>query len=245
MGALVAMASADRASDPAYPLVIDVQGVAVSDNRLKRRFTLMVNGKRYVITEYTDEAEAWMRAVRDAAAQAIEQLPSDALKPREWNLPLIFDVSWRRQRIDPLNGFKGLNDALAPALDVDDRFFEYDQITRQRIRGKSTVPGGPGVMIRVRPATEAEMIRPRPTKISPLRPGHAIQGGNATERPAAPRVMGITAIPDHLAAAIAEAEALGRAFGGRHGSPATRTDAHAPRAAQKKIARRVPPQRAT
>jgi hypothetical protein len=82
-----------------------------------------------------------------------------------------------RVRSDLANDLKGLNDALQQALDVDDAYFEYDQMKRARPGREPTPPptqqaDGPargkrrrafvGVVVRVRPADVSEALNPQP-----------------------------------------------------------------------------------
>jgi hypothetical protein len=152
--------------DAGARLVIVLLGRAVPDNALKVKFTAESQGKTYQVNKYTDAAVEWMKYVRATAESAIQGLPDDVPSPSQWQLPLVFEVSFGKQLCDLTNAFKGMNDALAVALGVDDSYFEYDRVRRQRTRGKPP-KGAARIELTIRPATDEEAIRPQPKSRGP------------------------------------------------------------------------------
>jgi hypothetical protein len=150
----------------ALRLEIVLLGRAVPDNALKAKFSVRVGGKDYQANKYTDAAVEWMDYVRLTAQAAVLGLPPDMAPPSQWRLPLVFEVSFVKQLCDLTNAFKGMNDALAQALGVDDSYFEYDRVRRKRVRGKPP-EGAPRIEIVIREAAEEEAIRPQPRNRAP------------------------------------------------------------------------------
>lgn len=149
-------------------LIIRIEGRATSDNRLKRHFSVKIGNRTFQSSDYTDEAKAWMQAATLAATVAVRDRGARIPHPRTWQLPLVFDVTWTGQRIDPLNGFKALNDAIMHALEVDDAFFAYTGIRKAK--------GAQGVTITVRPARDSEALRPQPKNCTPKVQGAPMGG---------------------------------------------------------------------
>jgi hypothetical protein len=164
-----------HASAPTYPLEIHIQGVAVSDNAYKDKRAVRKGNRNYIITKPTPEAILWRDKVQSAVEDALAALPAGTPPPNEWPLPIFISLEWIHQRIDASNGIKATSDFLAPAIGVDDRFFEYDGVRKRRKRGKTTREPA-GLLLRLRPATPDEAIRPRPTNIAPLQTAHELPG---------------------------------------------------------------------